>query len=314
MLFLTYRCTAECSYCFAASSTRKGKLMEVADVREYIEEAQKAGATWVSFFGGEPFFHFDLLKEGIKHARRIGLETAIASNAFWAPSEKSALERLRLLKEIGLREIAISSDPFHCEYVPLEHIRNAIKAAKTLDMFAYSGVTAFDEEDGDAVVRRAREIAARLLPHEIYGGKIGGIGFTGTAAEVLAERAPKQSWKEYARPCHMVDFIESGGLANVSVDPYGYVSPRLICLGISMGNARETKLSEIIARYEPHGHPILGPLHEEGPAGLAKTAMKYGFEPTEYADECHLCYEARKALLDHYPEHLAPAVYYERAE
>jgi len=286
--------------------------MEVPDMREYMEEAQKVGATWVSFFGGEPFLYFDLLKQGIKHARSIGLETAIASNAFWATSEESALERLRSLKEIGLGEIAVASDPFHCEYVPLESIRNAIKAAKSLGVFAYSGVTAFDEEEGNAVVRRAREITARLLPHEIYGGRIGGIGFQGTAAEVLAERASRQSWKEYAHPCHMVDLVESGGLGNVSVDPYGYVSPRLICIGISMGNARETRLSEIIAGYDPHAHPILGTLYERGPVGLAKMAMEFGFEPTEYADECHLCYEARKVLLGHYPEYLAPATYYGR--
>jgi hypothetical protein len=61
-------------------------------------------------------------------------------------------------------------------------------------------------------------------------------------------------------------------------------------------------------------HPILKVLQEEGPVGLAKMAMDYGFEPTEYASDCYLCYEARKVLLKHYPEYLAPAIWYERAK
>jgi hypothetical protein len=40
----------------------------------------------------------------------------------------------------------------------------------------------------------------------------------------------------------------------------------------------------------------------------------HGFTPTEYVDECHLCYKARKVLLKHYPEYLAPAIWYEKAK
>jgi hypothetical protein len=97
----------------------------------------------------------------------------------------------------------------------------------------------------------------------------------------------------------------------VSIDPYGYVQ---LCSGISIGNAKERKLSEIIKTYDPQAHPILKALFEGGPAGLAKIAISYGFNPTEYADDCHLCYEARKALLKHYPQYLAPAIWYERAK
>ena len=102
----------------------------------------------------------------------------------------------------------------------------------------------------------------------------------------------------------------------VTIEPYGYV--QIGCFpgsGISIGNAKENRLSEIVKNYKIENHTIAKVLYEEGPSGLAKMAMNYGFEPTEYADaHHHLCYEARKVLLEHYPQYLAPAIWYERAK
>ena len=118
-LLLTYRCTAECSHCFASSSTSSDDPMKLSEVKEYLEEAKKVGAKSVWFFGGEPFFYFDLLANGVEYAKQIGLTPTTTSNAFWAKSEEAALKRLSLLKERGLHPISFSADPFHWEYVPL---------------------------------------------------------------------------------------------------------------------------------------------------------------------------------------------------
>lgn len=308
----TYRCTAECSHCLFGSSTRKGGLMEVADMREYLDEARKAGAKSVWLRGGESLLHFDLFTEGVRYAKRIGLVPTTASNAFWATSEESALEKLRCLKEAGLADIGMHTDPFHLEYIPLEHVRNAIRAAISLDIGGPGWGGSLEEEDGDYSMPYAREIVARLLPYELNGGGIGGVGLQGTAAELLTDRVTDmQPWETFSTCWYERSYYD--GLRFVTVGPYGCVQPGN-CMGISIGNARETKLSEIVTSYDPHEHPISGPLYEGGPADLARLAMKYGFEPTEYHDNCHLCYEARKVLLKHYPEHLAPAVYYERVK
>jgi MoaA/NifB/PqqE/SkfB family radical SAM enzyme len=167
----------------------------------------------------------------------------------------------------------------------LEYIRNAAKAAKELGI-RVEGIwnCYFTEKEGNEVLRLSQEITSILSAHGVgVGGKI---MFQGTAAEVLSEYALKQPWTRYNK-CHE----ESGQLRSlsfISIDPYGYVQP---CSGISIGNAKEKKLSEIIKSYDPQAHPILGPLCAEGPTALAKMAMAYGFKPTEYADDCHLCYE-----------------------
>jgi len=79
---------------------------------------------------------------------------------------------------------------------------------------------------------------------------------------------------------------------------------------LSMGNLFETPLSELLAAYRPEEHPIVGPLLAGGPAELAK---RYGvaFEDT-YVDECHMCFNVRRALLDRFPQFLGPRVVYGR--
>ena len=67
---------------------------------------------------------------------------------------------------------------------------------------------------------------------------------------------------------------------------------------------REQPLAEIMRQFDPHAHPIVGPLLAGGPAEIVRA---YGVEHEEgYADHCHLCYEARSALRERFPEVLAP--------
>lgn len=314
-LLLTYKCTAECSHCFTSSSTHKGGLMKLMDVQEHLEEAKKVGASRLWIFGGEPFFYFDLLLGTVKLAKQLGFHVLTTSNAFWAKTEEVALRRLCRLKEVELDSIAFSADPFHWEYVPLEYIRNAAKAAEKLGILDGIWNVAIEE---DHIQKLNREIIARMPTYKIDAGTV---TFMGTAAEVLAERVKKQPWIDYDE-CNIgkeawIDYKECKigkgfqYLGSVDIDPYGYVQR---CSGISIGNAKERKLSEIIRTYDIEDHPIMKVLCKEGPVGLAKMAMKYCFRPTEYADGCHLCYEARKVLLKHYPQYLAPASWYERAK
>ncbi|MBW1845150.1 MAG: radical SAM protein [Deltaproteobacteria bacterium] len=82
--------------------------------------------------------------------------------------------------------------------------------------------------------------------------------------------------------------------------------------GISLGNLFRTSLEQICADYIPEAHPITGPLLEGGPAALVRR-----FEVphcNSYADSCHLCYEARRALRDRFPEILTPDQVYGEAD
>lgn len=73
-------------------------------------------------------------------------------------------------------------------------------------------------------------------------------------------------------------------------------------------------MGEILAGYDPWAHPIIQVLANEGPAGLLALAKSHGYQGQEaFVDGCHMCYEARRFLHPHYPEHLAPAHVYTTA-
>jgi hypothetical protein len=75
-----------------------------------------------------------------------------------------------------------------------------------------------------------------------------------------------------------------------------------------MGNLWKTSLSELVATYEAKAHPLCRPLMIGGPFQLAR---EHGIETEEgYVDECHLCYVARRALVDRFPQYLAPKQVY----
>jgi MoaA/NifB/PqqE/SkfB family radical SAM enzyme len=90
------------------------------------------------------------------------------------------------------------------------------------------------------------------------------------------------------------------------VDPLGLVH---VCQGITIGNAFETPLDEILQRYHPTSHAIVGPLLRGGPAELAR-AVEFAAGGSGYADACHLCFLARRHARENGHPQLAPAHVY----
>ncbi|MFZ1985913.1 MAG: hypothetical protein WAU91_15960, partial [Desulfatitalea sp.] len=89
------------------------------------------------------------------------------------------------------------------------------------------------------------------------------------------------------------------------VDCYGHVH---LCQGLSMGNMWQRPLSTLALEYEADSHPICGLLTKGGPALLSR---HYDVDLVgAYVDECHFCYLVRRALVDRFPEYLAPRQVY----
>jgi len=129
----------------------------------------------------------------------------------------------------------------------------------------------------------------------------GGVLFKGRAAEKLTAGLPVRPWREFNTGTHE----ELAHPERVHVDAYGNVH---VCQGLSIGNMWKTPLSELLRDYDGAKHPIVGPLAEGGPARLVE---RFGVKVADaYVDECHLCYMARKSLLQAYPQYLAPAKVY----
>ena len=284
-LLLTYQCTFECEHCFVWGSPWQTGTLTLANIRHIVHEAQDLGTiTSLYFEGGEPFLYYATLLAGVRLAKEAGFEVGIVSNGYWATSVEDALEWLRPLAGL-ISDLSVSSDEYHYDEQLSREARHARTAADRLRI-PIGVISIAQPDDGEAAT------AVGQLPESESG-----VMYRGRAAEKLSGKARPHPWSQFTA-CPHEDLRDPG---RVHVDPLGNLH---ICQGLVIGNLFQTPLKEICERYDPEAHPIIGPLLHGGPIALAKD---YGLaHRAAYADACHLCYEARRALRDRFPEVLTP--------
>jgi len=260
--------------------------MKISDIREILKEAEKIGSIEMIFFeGGEPFLYYPTMLWGLKEARKAGYKTGIVTNAYWATSVEDAKEWLKPISRIHIDDLSISDDAFHYGEEEENLAKYAAEAAKDL---------------GLTVSNIIIEDPKKYLTCSEWKGKTvtgGAVLFKGRAVEKLVEGLPRKAWDEFDK-CSSEDFSDQ---SRVHIDPLGYIH---VCQGITMGNMKQNHLHELFENFNPHEHPICGPIMKGGPAELVK---KHRVKHEEgYVDECHICYDARLKLRDRFPEILAP--------
>jgi MoaA/NifB/PqqE/SkfB family radical SAM enzyme len=278
-LLLTYQCNFRCDHCFVWGCPEAKGVMTISDIVEILGEASQIGSIAKVFFeGGEPFLYYPVMLRGIREARGMGFDVGVVTNAYWATSREDALEWLGPMVDAGLSDLSISDDLLHSAQGN-EKPASAREAAAELSLPTGSIVTEDPrEQDSD----------------EKKGGSV---MFRGRAVEKLTEGMPKEPWTVFTE-CKR-EKLENP--SRVHLDPMGFVH---ICQGLAIGNYRERPLSEIIGEYDARSHPICSPILKGGPVGLVES---YGVPHAEdYVDECHMCYCARLALRERFPEYLAP--------
>ena len=278
---LTLGCNYQCDHCFLYCGPSASGTFTLAQIREILDDAGKVPSIdFVYFEGGEPFLYYGVMLEAIRMARSRGLDVGIVTNGYWATSVEDAEAWMRPLAELGIADFAMSDDTYHYGDDPNTPPKVALKAAANLGM-----------EAGTMCVQRPA------------GDGTGGPKYRGRAADLLTEGLPR-------RPCAEMNTCPHEDLAEperVHVDAFGNVH---LCQGLSLGNLFETPLSKLLAEYRPEEHAIVGPLLAGGPAELAR---RHGVETEDtYVDECHMCFNVRRALLERFPDVLGPESVYGR--
>ena len=122
----TYRCTASCQNCCFASNPTIRLRLSLSDILAFIEEGSAySSVKLVVFSGGECFLLGDDLNTAIEYATKKGLRTRCVTNGYWAKSLEHGRNRLRRLKDSGLKELNISTGDYHQQYVSVETVINA---------------------------------------------------------------------------------------------------------------------------------------------------------------------------------------------
>ena len=286
---LSYQCTYECDHCFVWSSPRAGGTISLEMMTGVLDQAVDLGTvTDVYFEGGEPFLFYPLMVEGIRLARERGFSTGVVTNCYWATAALDAELWLRPLRALEVADLSVSSDAFHAGDDEDPRPGHAVTAAKALGL--------------DEAVITIDPPAVCTTPDEkglpIVGGSV---RFRGRAAVNLTEGLPLRPWTDFDE-CPDEDFLDPG---RVHIDGWGNVH---LCQGVLLGNLNDHSLAGMLESYDPRGHPIIGPLLAGGPAELVRA---YGLpHQGGSVDACHLCYEARCALRESFPEHLGPPQVY----
>ena len=250
--------------------------------QQILNQAKDAGVETVYFEGGEPFIYYDVLVKGVQIAAEMVFTVGIVSNAYWAISVAKAVKYLQPFAG-RLSDLTVSSDLYHCDEVLSEELQNAIVAAKWLKI--PTGMISIAKPDEDAAQTHGQ---VKDQDAVMYRGRV---------AVALAPQVDQHPWDEFTQ-CPHEDLREPG---RIHLDPFGNLH---ICQGIVIGNVFEKPLKEICENYDAETHPICGSLLAGGPVALV-SEYNLPHEST-YADACHLCYEARLALRERFPELLKP--------
>ena len=303
-ILITYKCNAACRHCLYMSNPKKNSLMSVEDARRYFAEFSQLGlkGNVLHIAGGEPFMYYDRLLAIVKTAGEVGMTPLrmVETNGFWCRSMELAKERFQELKEAGMPRIFFSADVYHQEFVPVEYLRIGIEAANAV----------FGEEN--VPVRHKSFVdAPKDVSHVPDAIRQSGERIAGRAAEALAQYLEHKPVESFA-DVNCERELHPHQMQQVHLDPDGLVFPSK-CAGIILLDAQKRSLSEAVKLGEYSHNPIMEILLHRGPVGLLKLAEEHGYTPAPgYVSKCHLCYETRKSLRQHYPEFLGPeAVYVE---
>ncbi|TFG23680.1 MAG: 4Fe-4S cluster-binding domain-containing protein [Promethearchaeota archaeon] len=285
---LTYSCNFECDHCFLYCSPNSAGTFTLKQINNVLNEAEKIKTVeWIYFEGGEPFLFYPLMIEGLKIAGEKGFKTGVVTNSYWATNVEDAELWLKPLADCKISDLSISDDFYHFEDERNNLAKNAKIAAKNLNL-PLSSITI--EEPS---IEQQKDKGTPVIG--------GGAMFRGRAVEKLIKGLPLRSWDSLSE-CPYEDLNDP---ERVHIDSFGNVH---LCQGLILGNMWKTPLSELIINYDYNSHPICRPLIEGGPAELVRTCnlnLK-----NKYVDECHLCYLCRLALIERFPQYIAPKQVY----
>ena len=253
----------------------------------------------VVFTGGEPFLLGDDLVACVEYCARKGLATRIVTNAYWALTAEAARTMMRRYKDAGLKEINLSCDDYHQEFIPLESIKYANDACMEVGLPCLIGHKIM--KDCTITLEHLEDFLgyklARFDPKKKNNpdNNLVDTGFTVPIAEDM-HLIPDEEilyppyehhWKA---PCKSI-------LRRIVITPRKEIS---VCCGmvprkveeVVFGTLDEYSLEELIIRA--HTDLIVNWLALEGPYGLMKFILKKDPQipfRKQYVNNCHLCSE-----------------------
>jgi MoaA/NifB/PqqE/SkfB family radical SAM enzyme len=321
-LLLTYKCNAECEFCYYNCSPSKGGLM-TTDMAISAWQSLKTLAgdrARVHLTGGEPFLYWDRLLQILEQGKKqkLGMVDLVETNGFWATNERITKEHIQMLDELDVHRLKISVDPFHQEYIDIEPVQLLAKIA--IEMLGPDRVLVrwkkyldnpIDIESLPPAERKEQYISAIKDYPCRFTGRAGGklaelvASIPNATQEILTTKQPHvERGAKYLAPPFRRGFAsmncKSSFLAakGIHIDPFGNVFSGT-CSGIIIGNIGKSSLEDIWKQFHPSRNKIIETLFKHGPSGLLNEAKNLGYKSLNaYASKCHLCTSIRQFFFE----------------
>ncbi|MFX1311587.1 MAG: hypothetical protein ACFFHD_03105 [Promethearchaeota archaeon] len=324
-LILSYKCNCECKHCMYFGSPKwidlinKKQLKETLFILSKIIQPSPGGPKKVSlnyglhFTGGEPFLNYDLLLKAVKFGNELNIPSMfVETNCYWCKNDAITHDRLLKLRNLGLRGVLISVNPFILEFVPFEYTERAIRISmdlfrENLMIYQLYYLHQFKELNLKAKLHIEKYldiVSIEDLKRRVEMFKMG------RAALSLQNIYKKYEIKHFFKENCRRELVRNW---HCHFDNYGNYIPGY-CGGLSWGKIRylNSLCSEGIDLDE---YPILKALILGNIKDLYEYAVNnfnYKEKNEGYISKCHLCFDIRRTIISETKEfkELNPTEFY----
>lgn len=283
VFMVTRRCNASCGHCSTSCGPSRSEALSRQDIFKVMDEAAalaEGGQLKFSITGGEPFLDLGLLRDVIAHGTALGADVSCVSNGYWATSPEKARTLLTDLKRAGLGLLAVSTSRFHQQFVKLQRVERALRAARDIGLPCALKFVRLrsDPDDADSMTAWGKAAGAcrveafSVLPHLAEGVSL-------PEDEYIRDIGLPQG----PCPAPVMTIAEDG-------EAYSCCTPGSIKPFYSLGNTRGAALFDLRNRFYLGGKQQL--LRVQGPIQFARQVEARGEGHrlrSSYASVCDLC-------------------------
>jgi MoaA/NifB/PqqE/SkfB family radical SAM enzyme len=299
---VTYLCNSRCRHCQLGEEEERKTIPSQIDgekaarvVREISKEHQP---TSIMTFGGEPLLYPEAVCAIHKEAMNVGIPRRdVITNGFWSGTTRKTEKIAGRLVESGVNEVHISVDCFHQEFVPLKTVRKTAKALLRVGMTRvfWNPCWIVSKNHDNPYNRKTRSILEKLSDLQVESSEGNNVQPEGRATKWLKDFLPPRTQMPNGR-CGDMPYTEPlDAVHTVCVEPDGRIA---VCKGFYIGNAFETKVTNIMKNYDPFKIPEAKAIIEKGMNGLVDWARSRNVRsaPDGYYNVCHQCTDLRRRV------------------
>ncbi|WP_420367261.1 radical SAM protein [Curtobacterium sp. L1-20] len=295
------KCNARCAHCCVSSSPDATANLDDQLVDRIVDqlldcpEVREIGLT-----GGEPLIRRRRTVQLIGRITAAGRGVSCVTNGFWGVTQRAADRVLSELEESGLRELTVSFDDFHSQYISVDRIRNILEAARDRRIRIVVNVCVSTTKDASGLLQ---ELGASLDGIQVTKFPVVPAGEARHLEDSEFRRRPITEGMLYC-PGTQVIFHNDGFV-------YPCCSPSIFDTDMTLGRVDED-VRELVGRVERNA--LLGILRREGfrwflDAIRSAAPDSPAATVTEVVSPCELCsiifrdrtaVEAIRPLVDEY--------------